>query len=102
MKVLKKFFTDILGWIIGIIGIISTIVCAFATGDSDFIIIYVVVFAMETILTIIAIFHICIKHSYQDQLQELKRTLKEKDETIDNLTSSNSAIKKKLEDKYGI
>ncbi len=101
MKVLKKFFTDILGWIIGIIGIISTIVCAFATGDSDFIIIYVVVFAMETILTIIAIFHICIKHSYQDQLQELKRTLKEKDETIDNLTSSNSAIKKKLEDKYG-
>jgi hypothetical protein len=30
LKNLKKFFAEILGWIIGIIGIISTIVCAIA------------------------------------------------------------------------
>lgn len=101
MDTLKKFFTEILGWIIGIIGIISTIICAFATGDSEFIIIYVVVVALETILTIIAIWHIRIKHDYETTSKQLADEVADKERTIVDLVASNHAQKAELEDKYG-
>lgn len=101
METLKKFFVEILGWIIGIIGIISTIVCAVFTGDSDFVIIYIVVVALETILTILAIWHIKIKQSYQNQIQDLTKTIALNGEKIDELVASSYTIKKDLEDKYG-
>ena len=101
MKNLKKIFAEMLSWIIGIIGIISTIVCTIATGDGDFAIIYVVVVALETVLTIIAIWHIRIKHDYEAKYQQLTDELANKDRQITDLVASNHAQKAELVDKYG-
>lgn len=101
LKNLKKFFAEILGWIIGIIGIISTIVCAIATGDSDFIIIYVVVVALESILTVIAIWHIRIKHDYEAKVQQLADLAADKEKQIADIVALKDAQKSELEDKYG-
>jgi hypothetical protein len=101
LKNLKKIFAEMLSWIIGIIGIISTIVCTIATGDGDFAIIYVVVVALETVLTIIAIWHIRIKHDYEAKYQQLTDELANKDRQITDLVASNHAQKAELVDKYG-
>ena len=100
METLKKFFAEILGWIIGVIGIVSTIVCAFATGDSDFIIIYVVGVALETILTIVAIWHIRIKHDYEAKVKELENQESDKAKKTSDLVAKKDAQIKELEDKY--
>ena len=93
----KKFFAEILSWIIGIIGIISTVLCSVVTGDSDFAIIYVVVVALETVLTIIAIWHICIKYNYEAKFKRLKEELADKDKKNSELIASNLDQKTELE-----
>ncbi len=82
---IKKHFGEIIGWIIGVAGIVATIVCTIATERDDFFMLYVIALSLETILTVISIWHCIIKYSYEKKIDKLTIDAENKDKRIQEL-----------------
>lgn len=99
IKRIMDHFFEILSFIIGIIGIVATVVSAFAGTDTGMWYVYFVVLATESLLAIIWGWNLKIKYSYQENEKELQNKIEEANDQIDYLNSEIEKEKTKYLDK---
>ena len=92
----KTWFAEIVSGIIGIVGIVTTIISTFIADTNRWFFVYFVFLAAETLLVIIIMWNIKIRYDYEKSVDSLK----EQKEKICNILSAKEEAAKELEHKY--
>lgn len=101
---IKTHIIDVISWIIGVAGVITTIISAYITDFKDMGYIYLILLSTETVLVILGVWSLKIQYSYEKQKQQLEKEIDNLEERIRNyeqkiLDNQNSQILKKEEQK---
>lgn len=100
MQKSKKNFVELISWLIGIGGVFANIFAAIRTKEENFLDIFIILLVFETILTVIAIWHICIRYSYKSELNTLNIELENKNNEIRTLENRIDKEKSEESGKY--
>lgn len=82
---IKDKYSEVISWTIGILGIAVTIWGTVITENEHFFSVYIIALSLESILTLLVIYHTITKYSYEKRVKELEEDIKLKKKEIEQL-----------------
>lgn len=78
----KTHFSEIVGWVVGLLGVGATLFCEFATETNGFSTAFIAILATEILLVVICLWNLKIKYSYEKENETLRNTVSELQDTL--------------------
>lgn len=98
MEFIKNHLFDLIGWLIGVLGVVATLLVFWFTEENIFKIVFSAILAFEFVLVIIGVWNIIIKYQFEGENNTLNKEIQELNIKLNDLETKlkNDTIKNNL------